>query len=277
MSETVSTEAAAPVETTQDAPETQVQQPVEQQAEGDQGAQVEAQQEESQAEQKPEKQSRSARHVAQLTARNSALATELEDLRRRAEASEALLKESKGDTGEQPAKRPAESSSDYEARVQQAARRLHQDQESERQRLSLVEAGRKSYADWDQKAAMLHSFGATTNPAFMEALVGLSSDEGTKLVAHLADDPDALVGLLARGPVAMASAMGKMAADISKPVVEAPKPAISRAPRPITPITTPAVAPEQTVYDETLSMADYVKLRQKTAPRHLGGTGRGPT
>jgi hypothetical protein len=115
---------------------------------------------------------------------------------------------------------------------------------------------------------VLHGLGATQNAAFMQALVELPN--ASQLVAHLADDTDELLTLLNKSPVQMAAAMGRMAAampaDTSSRASEKP---LSAAPKPVKQVTAPAVVKEPTAYDASLSMADYVKLRAKTAPRHL--------
>lgn len=151
--------------------------------------------------------------------------------------------------------------------IEVAAARLVQQREFETRRDVVVTEGSKEYPDWQERTAILHGLGATSNAAFMEALVELPN--AAKLVAHLADDADALVTLLGKSPTAMAAAMGRMDAELSKPVTRT----LSNAPKPVTAITTPAVVKEPDAYDEKLSMRDYVALRNKQAPRHLGGRG----
>src|SRR6185312_14576836 len=188
----------------------------------------------------PAKPTQADRRFAILSSR---LTTEAE-ARRAAEtelaAARALLNAGKPDEAPTP---PAET-------VEQAAARLVAERDSARARNALIEAGRKEYtaAVWDAHADVLHSMGATTNQAFMAALVELPN--ATKIVAHLAEDVDALQSLLNKSPLAMATEMGRMAAEMSRP---APARPLSNAPRPANPIASPATPPEPDVYDEKMS------------------------
>ena len=202
------------------------------------------------------------RRFAILTSR---LATEAEAraaAERRAEAAEALLNAGK----EKPAAIPTQPGET----VEQAAERIVAQRDYDSRRNALVAAGEKELGKeaWAEKTGFLHDLGATGNQAFMQAIVAVPG--ATKLVAHLADDPDALATLLTKPPVAMAAEMGRMAAELTRPT---PRP-LSNAPRPATPVQAAAVVAEPDAYDEKLSMSEYVALRRKTAPRHLGGQGR---
>ena len=154
--------------------------------------------------------------------------------------------------------------------VRAEAQRLVQEQRDTERRTSLIAEGAKEFGDavWNEKTNIIASLGATENAAFMGALVEIPN--GAKLVAALADDSDRLVNLLNKGPVAMAAEMGRIAAELDAP---APKRAVSTAPRPVTPVSGRGT-PEPDVYDPKLSMKEYVAMRRKEAPQHLGGSAR---
>lgn len=199
---------------------------------------------------------------AQLSARKAALEAELLAAQRERDAARELLAAQRGE--EPPAAKVG--APDVETR----ARQLVEQREFERNRQSVVNNGVKELGNeaWQEKTQVLADLGAYENPAFMQALVELP--DAHKLVARLADDEAATVALLNKRPAAMAAEMGRMAAQMEKPAARN----VSNAPKPVAPVSAPAVIPEATPYDENLSMAEYVALRRKTAPRHLGGSGR---
>jgi hypothetical protein len=211
----------------------------------------------------PPKPKQGDRRFAHLTARAAADKARADDAERRLAAAEALLAAKTPDGDPAPRTTPTDAEID-----RRAAERVAQ-REFDGRRQSLIQQGMKELGPdaWTEKTDILGSLGATENPAFMQALVELPGAH--KLVAKLADDADGLMALLAKSPVAMAAEMGRMAAEIDR----TPARPLSNAPRPAAPINTPAVVPEPDVHDEKLSMAEYVALRRKTAPRHLGGQG----
>lgn len=201
-----------------------------------------------------------SKRFSTLTRSLSEKQREIETLRRQNQEAQALLDAQRG--ADDPLVKHAQPP-DVDAR----ARELIAEREFDEKRLSLVQGGAKEFGQgaWTEKTEILHGLGATQNPAFMQALVELPN--AAKLVAHLADDADALVALLRKSPVAMAAEMGRMDAEISRQ----PTRTVSNAPKPVTPVDTPRVVSEPTAYDENLTMEQYVALRRKTAPRHLGG------
>jgi hypothetical protein len=214
--------------------------------------------EEQQPEQPEQPKPRGDRRFAQVTARLAAKDQEIAELRRQFDAQRAIL-EAQGKETPQPT-----GSQDVEAR----AREIVEQQAFNQRRDAVVMKGNKEFGGeaWKEKTDALGAMGAYDNPAFLRALVDVP--DAHKVAAHLADDPDALAALLSKPPLTMATEMGRMSAELSRPAARP----VSQAPRPVTPVTTPAVVPEPTAYDENLSMADYVALRRKTAPRHLGGS-----
>lgn len=199
------------------------------------------------------KKSAGDRRFATLTAKNAAMRAELETAKRELAAATALA-----NVGKEPTPNP-------QGDVEAAAQRLVAQREAQSRLNAVIDKGQKEFADWGPKTEVLASMGATDNAAFMEAL--LEMPNATKIVAHLSDDVDTLNSLLGKSPAAMAAAMGRLDAELGR----APVQPLSNAPRPTKPITTPAVVPEPDIHDEKLSMAEWVKLRNKQAPRHLGG------
>jgi hypothetical protein len=204
------------------------------------------------------------RRFAQMTARLSAKEAELERIKREYEQAQALLAAKNG------TEEVLQPDIDIDAKVNE---RLAQ-REFEAKRMAVIQEGNKEFGKegWSEKTEVLHGLGATQNHAFMQALVELPN--APRLVAHLADDADALVALLNKPPVAMAAEMGRLAAALPAEVRADPGKPLSAAPKPVKPVTAPAVVSEPTPYDSGLTMAQYVELRRKTAPKHLGGVGR---
>lgn len=237
---------AAPVEA-------EATQPTEQAETQPEGAEAE------QAEDPKPKVNRGDRRFANLTARTATLEQELAEQRRRAEAAEALLHANKSD--DPPARQaPIES-------VEQAARRLLE-QDHFNARLTEIDTAGKVLDGWEDAKATMTSLGATNNQAFLEALAATPGAE--RVFAELADDTDTLTSLLKKTPVAMAAEMGRMAAKIESKAV--PVKPLSSAPRPIAPVS-PSANKEPDIYDPNTSMKEYVALREKSAPRRLGGRG----
>lgn len=203
---------------------------------------------------------RADRHVAALTARVAEKTAALEAAERRAEAAEALLRASKGEDDPEPKLQPA---IDREA----VRREIRFDE----QRNALILAGQKEFGkgEWDGMADTLGGLGAVSNAAFMEALVDLPN--APKIVAALADDPDALIGLLAKSPAAMAAQLGRM--DAKMETTPAPKPGLSNAPKPPPALRSQAVEPEHDIYNYPpgMSMKEWNALAEKALPRRLGG------
>jgi hypothetical protein len=160
--------------------------------------------------------------------------------------------------GKEPTTQPAPRAESVEA----AAERLLAQRQVETRRQALIAEGSRELGaeGWQEKTDVLHGLGATQNEAFMEALVSLPPSTAAKLVASLADDADGLIDLLGKSKYAIATEVGRMAAEISKP---APAPKLSNAPRPPATVQPAAVIKELDIYDETLSMAEWSKAWDK--------------
>lgn len=206
------------------------------------------------------------RRFANMTARLAAEAEARRQAEARAEAAEALLRVNRqgdDDVAPQPQRLAA---SDIDAR---AAEMLAQ-RDADSRRQAVVAKGTEEFGKdaWDEKASVLHGLGATSNPAFMSALV--ETENAPKIVAALADDTDLLMEIMSKPPAAMAARLGRMDAELSRP---ASKP-ISNAPTPPRRVESAAVLPEANIYDPKLSMAEWAAQWDKYAPPHLGGKRR---
>lgn len=220
----------------------------------------------AEAAKEPTKPDPAARRIANLTRKMGEETRAREAADRRAEAAEALLAASRTEDPTKPATappRPAVGATDVETRAAQ----LVAEREANQVREKVVAAGVKQFGEkgWNDRAAVLQEFGATTSPAFMAAL--LEAENPTAIVAALTDDTDALDGLMRKTPAALATHLGRMDAGFSRP---AGKP-ISAAPKPAAKVEPGGGAPVVDIYDPTMSMADFQREMDKILPVHLGG------
>jgi hypothetical protein len=217
------------------------------------------------------KPTRQERHVANLT-RTAAEATREKDAAlRRAEAAEALLAAGKTDADGKPLTPPTPRpgpATDVETRAAQlvAEREFNK-------RLGEIDAAGKLPVEkgglgpdaWETAKATLTGLGAVNNKAFLEALT--ETENPAKIFAAMADDTDALMDLLKQSPARMATRLGRMDADLNKPV---PKP-LSAAPKPGARVDGAGVLPAVDAYDPKISNADLDKELDRLLPVHLGG------
>ena len=207
---------------------------------------------------------RTDRHVANLTARAAAETARAEAAERRAEAAEALLRAGKPD-GEDPAPQPRQPVVDVETRAAELVR----EREFNRRLADIDAAGKKELgADaWEAVKATHTGLGAVNNPAFLAALA--ETENPAKIFSALADDTDALVELLAKTPAAMAAKLGRMDAEIARPVTKS----LSSAPTPATRVQAGGVVPEADPYNypKGMGMKEWNAMMDKVLPPSLGG------
>lgn len=118
-------------------------------------------------------------------------------------------------------------------------------------------AGKAEFKDFDERCNVIAGMGLAPNekPEFMATIVDM--EDGHKIIAHLADDPDAAMELAAMPAHRMALKLAQLSAKI------APQPKqISRAPAPV---STPAgtTNPTPSLYDPNLSQDQYAKMRRE--------------
>src|ERR1700722_2115098 len=212
----------------------------------------------------PKKPKPADRRFAHLSAKLASEAQRAEEAERRAAAAEALLQQRQAPEGEAPTPRPLPQG-DLEARAAQlvAEREFNQ-------RLTQIDAsGKKDIGAeaWESAKQIMTGLGATKNAAFLAALA--EAENPAQIFADLAEDTDTLIELLNKPPAAMAARIGRMDAKLSQPKT----PVVSKAPPPAPKVGGTQVVPEPSVYDEKLSMSEWVKQFDKEYP-HL--TGRRP-
>jgi hypothetical protein len=261
MSESVSEAVAAAAEPIEVVVEPPVTEPVEA---------VTHEQPEPEPEIKPEpapKPKRTDRHIAHLTAKAAAESERAGRLEQELAAARALLDAGKPEGEQMPRRQPVD---DVEARATQIA----EQREFNKRLISIDTAGKKELGvqAWDDAKATLGGLGATDarttqGSAFLKALA--ESDNPTRLFAHFADDPDVLMELLAKSPEAMATRMGRMDAELSKPVTRP----LSGAPKPPAKVEPSGVLQNYDLhnYPIDMPMSEYVKLIDAQLPPHLGG------
>ena len=214
----------------------------------------------------PKKPTRQERHVANLT-RTAAEATREKDAAlRRAEAAEALLAAGRADDPDKPLTPPATRTAPA-TDVETRARQLVAEGDFNRRLGEIDAAGKRDLgADvWETAKATLTGLGAVNNKAFLEALT--ETENPAKIFAAMADDTDALMDILKLSPARMATRLGRMDAELSKP---APK-TLSAAPKPGARVDAAGVLPPVDVYDPKISNKDLDAELDKLLPVHLGG------
>lgn len=208
----------------------------------------------------PPKPDKVERRIANLTRKMAEESRARAAAEARAEAAERRL-----DTNAPDATPAAHKPVDVETRAEQ----LVTEREFNRRLNDIDSAGKKEFGgdSWEAAKSTLTGLGATTNKAFLEALA--ESESPAKLFAHLADDTDELVALLAKPPAAMAAKIGRIDAQLSKP---APRP-LSGAPPPPPKVKASGVVPEANPhnYPATMSMKEWSKMMDGFLPPHLGG------
>ncbi len=159
---------------------------------------------------------RTDRHIANLTKAVGDEQRLREAAERRAEAAEALLRVNRQGDDETPPQPRQAPPVDVETRAAQ----LVQEREFNRRLSEIDAAGKKELgADaWEAAKATHTGLGAVNNQAFLAALA--ETENPAKIFSALADDTDTLVELLAKSPAAMAAKLGRMDAEIARPVIK---------------------------------------------------------
>lgn len=204
-------------------------------------------QQEQQEQQPPED-----RRWARLTARFSTLSRERDELAQRV----AQLEQTRA-PGEQP-------SPEIQQWVQQEAAKIAEGQRIRDQVTSFHNAGQAAYDDWQERCANLQAMGADAGMA--QLLVEMGPD-GAKIAGALHDQPDELERISAiKSERGRAIALGQFQARLD---AKSPR-ALSRAPRPPTPVTGRA-APQFNEYAPNLSANDLLDYyRRQDAERRRG-------
>lgn len=185
--------------------------------------------------------------IAQLTARNAALIRE-------AEAARALA------ASKPEGERPVELS---EAEVERRAEAKVAQRELAAKIDAWAAKGHAEFKDFNDRCDTVAGLGLSPRekPEFMSCIADM--DDGHKIVAHLAENPDVALQL-AKEPVhKMAMSLARLSSKLSTPVRQ------SRAPEPVTPVGV-SVSSDPDIYDPKMSMEAFAAHFKKTSPLMKG-------
>lgn len=126
---------------------------------------------------------------------------------------------------------------------------------------AVADTGASKYPDFKEAVDNYGLLGGPP-PAFLEAITALGKDDGAKVYYDLGKNPDEAARILALPPVKMAMALAKMASAPAKAI------AVSKAPTPISPISSSATARAGAEPDAKDMVAwNQWFLKQRNAPR----------
>ena len=120
------------------------------------------------------------------------------------------------------------SQAELQQYVRAEAARMAEQREMQLKLSSFDNAGRSAYPDFVDRCNTLASLGAAENPVFMQAVTAM--EDGHKVVAQLAENPQKAIEILSLPPISMAVALARFAHQAPRP------PPVSKAPSPVRPI-----------------------------------------
>ncbi len=120
------------------------------------------------------------------------------------------------------------SQAELQQYVRAEAARMAEQREMQLKLSSFDNAGRSAYPDFVDRCNTLASLGAAENPIFMQTITAM--DDGHKVVAQLAENPQKAIEILSLPPISMAVALARFAHQAPRP------PPVSKAPSPVRPI-----------------------------------------
>lgn len=134
------------------------------------------------------------------------------------------------------------------------------EQRDARAKISAFDAnGKQEFGDdWDDRCNAVAALGVKKRPDFMPVITDI--ENGHRVIAHLAEDSDLAEKILAMPPHRMAIELQKLA---DKPLKEAPKRDVSKAPAPI---KTVAGNNKGDGYRANMTVAEHVAWAEKNAP-----------
>jgi hypothetical protein len=237
----------------QSAPSTGKEQPAEDAAPAEEQTNAEKQPSEEPTEDKPEK--KTPWFVERIAKQREELARERqqrEELNARLAALEQQQQGQQNPDQQQQQRPPTEA--ELQKMVWDKAAQIAEAQAYQSKLVSFDNAGRKDFPDFVDRCNTIASLGAAENPVFMQAVT--SMDDGHKVVAQLAENPQKAMEILSLPPVAMAVALARYAQS-----TPAPKPPpVSTAPKPVKPISGAAkVDPDLTKASDSEWYRQWVK------------------
>lgn len=196
-----------------------------------QEAETETEGEQEEQPDKPTRQPWFQKRIGQLTARTAALEAELAAARAQAEG-----------------KKPAET--DIERIAEEIAAKKVRERELLDAANRTAEAGAKEFKDWEQaRSALVSNFSQEiqAKPEFLDAVTAL--DNGHAVFRHLGLNPEEADRILSLPSAKMGVELAKLGTKLAAK----PAPQVSKAPKPIKPITgsaTPEKDPDSMTMDE---------------------------
>jgi hypothetical protein len=212
-----------------DAPSTGTEQPAEDAAPAEAKAEAEEPKPEEPTEDKPEK--KTPWFVERIARQREEIARERQQREELNARLKALEQQYQGQDPNQPQQQRMPSQAELQQMVHAEAARIAEANAFQAKLQSFDSAGRKEFPDFVDRCNTVASLGAAENPIFMQAVT--SMDDGHKVVAQLAENPQKAIEILSLPPVAMAVALARYANN-----APAPKPPpVSTAPKPVKPIS----------------------------------------
>jgi hypothetical protein len=236
-----------------ESPSTGTEQPAEDAAPAETKAEGDQPEPEQPTEDKPEK--KTPWFVERIAKQREELARERQQREELAARLAAFEQQQQGQQNtDQPQQQRMPSQAELQQMVRAEATRIAEAQAYQQKLVSFDNAGRKDYSDFVDRCNTVASLGAAENPVFMQAVT--SMDDGHRVVAQLAENPQKAVEILSLPPVAMAVALARYANN-----TPAPKPPpVSTAPKPVKPISGAAkVDPDLTKASDSEWYRNWVK------------------
>lgn len=251
--EDVSTSAEPLAQPEQNAPSTGTEQTAEGDTSADQGDQPEG----DPADKATEEPTKKVPWFVERIARQREQIAEERRQREELAARLAALETGQRQNDDPNAPRPPVSPEQLQQMVRAEAARIAEQQAVQTRLQAFDQSGRKDFPDFVERCNTLASLGASENPAFMQAITSPELEDGHRIVAQLADDPEKAMQILALPPIRMAAALARLSGQAPKP------PPVSKAPPPVRPVNGAARVETD---PEKMSTAEWMKWAEKHLP-----------
>lgn len=142
------------------------------------------------------------------------------------------------------------------------ARRESEQKSQETAHYERVQAFIKEHADYPEVLEGVREL--AISPTVENLLI--TSENGPELLYELAKNPEEFKRVNALSPLAAARELGRLESKLQPKSSEAPKPEpkkTTKAPEPIAPVGSKGGTAEKSIYDPSLSQAEYERLRRK--------------
>jgi hypothetical protein len=211
--------------------------------------------EEKPADEKPEEPKRQPWFVERIARQREQLAQERQQREELAARLARYEQQNQQQLNDPNALRQAPTPEQLQQMVQTEAARIAEQQVLREKLTSFDTTGRKEFPDFVDRCNTLASLGAAENPAFMQIVTDL--DDGHRVVAQLAQEPEKAMQVLSLPPLRMAAALAKLSGQAPKP------PPVSKAPPPVKPV---AGSTRVEGDPDKMSTQDWMKWAEKHLP-----------